>query len=143
MGGVIPRPILYKEGNIVAEMNNAVCSICGKDYHRCLSCRDSMQLHPYRMFTDTAEHYKVFQAVRGYHTGVYNRDEFKSKLQNVDLSDLETFKESVKMLIKEALKEEPVSQALAEEVAVEEKPVVRASASRRRSYKVNNEVKAE
>ena len=42
------------------------------------------------MFTDTAEHYKVFQAVRGLSTGVYSNDEFKSKLKNIDLSNYYT-----------------------------------------------------
>lgn len=146
----------------MAEKNNAVCSICGKPYHKCLSCRDSMKLQPWKMFTDTAEHYKVFQMVRAYNMGVYTKDEFKSKLNNIDLSDLEDYKENIKVLIKDVLKEdisviEPVKKV--EEPAVEmivtedvitenveteniekvekvEKPVY----SRKRNYKVNNEI---
>lgn len=128
------------------EKNNATCSICGSSYHRCLSCRDTMKLQPWKMFTDSAEHYKVFQAVRGYNTGVYTKDEFKSKLKNIDLSDLENYKENIKALIKDVLKEKSVAKtvekaeepievetvAATEEVAVE-KPVV----SRKRNYKVD------
>jgi hypothetical protein len=97
------------------------------------------------MFTDTAEHYKVFQAVRGLSTGVYSNDEFKSKLKNIDLSELENYREHIKVLIKNALKgDEPVVEVAieeaAEEITAEDVPVVKASATRKRSYKVNNEV---
>ena len=91
---------------MVAKDNNATCSICGRSYHKCLSCRDSMKLQPWRMFTDTANCYKVFQAVRGLNIGIYNKDEFKSKLKNIDLSDLESYEESIKVLIKGILQED-------------------------------------
>lgn len=112
----------------MAEKHNATCSICGKPYYVCMSCKDSMQLHPYKSFTDTAEHYKVFQVVRGFSTGVYDKDEFKSKLKNIDLSDLDSYRPHIKDLIKNALKEETV----VETSVVEATPV-----SRKRSYKVN------
>ena len=119
----------------MTEKNNAICSICEKPYHKCLSCRDSMKLQPWKMYTDSAEHYKVFQAVRGYNTGVYTKDEFKSKLKNIDLSDLENYKENVKALIKDVLKDEELvdETVLVEEEAIVETPVH----SRKRSYKVN------
>lgn len=104
-----------------------------------------MRLRPWKMFTDTAEHYKVFQAVRGLSTGVYSNDEFKSKLKNIDLSDIESYREHIKVLIQNALKEdepviEMVVEAVVEEVSTEDVPVIKASATRKRSYKVNNEV---
>ena len=122
---------------MVAENKNAICSICGRSYHRCLSCRDSMKFQPWKMFTDTAEHYKVFQAIRGLSTGVYDNEEFKSKLKNIDLSDLESYEESVKVLIKDALKE---NEPIIEEVVADEKPSGKATVARKRNYKVNNEV---
>lgn len=115
----------------MAERYNSTCSICGKPYYVCMSCKDSMQLHPYKSFTDTAEHYKVFQVVRGFSTGVYGKDEFKSKLKNVDLSDLEDYRPHIKDLIKDALKEEPIIETS----VVESTPVSRIS--RKRNYKVN------
>jgi hypothetical protein len=127
----------------MAEKKNAICSICGSSYHKCLSCRDSMKLQPWKMFTDTSEHYKVFQAVRGYSTGVYNKDEFRSRLKNIDLSDLDSYREHIKAIIKDALKEEPVVEPVIEETAtivtkeemVIEKPII----SRRRNYKTEME----
>lgn len=89
----------------MAEKNNATCSICGKDYHMCLSCKDSIQLAPWKVHTDTSEHYKVFQIIRGFSTGVYDKDEAKAKLKNVDLSDLNTFRPNIKKIVKDILKE--------------------------------------
>lgn len=129
----------------MAEKNNAVCDICGKGYYVCLSCSDAMRLHPYKSFTDTAEHFKVFQVVKGFLTGVYTKDEAKEKFKNVNLEDMESFKPHIKKIIKNILKEEKV---VAEEIATEEividettieKVVVKPTTSRKRSYKVETE----
>lgn len=124
----------------MAEKNNSTCSICGQEYYACLSCKDSVQLQPWKIYCCTADCYKVFQVVRGFSTGVYTKDEFKSKLQNVDLSNLENYKESIKALIKDALKE---NKPAVEEILTKEKPVVKAAISRKRNYKVNNETEVE
>lgn len=67
--------------------------------------------------------------VKGYNTGVYTKEEFKSKLKNIDLSNLENYRENIKVLIKDALKE-------GKEEIVAKEPVV-SSVSRKRNYKVN------
>lgn len=90
----------------MTEKNNAVCTICGNPYYVCLSCKDSMKLHPYKSFTDSAEHYKVFQVVRGLSTGVYTKEEAKDKFKNIDLSDIESFRPHIKKIIEDVLKEE-------------------------------------
>lgn len=93
----------------MAEKNNATCSICGKPYHMCLSCKDTINLSPWKIHTCTSEHYKVFQIIRGFSTGVYTKEEAKVKLNNVDLHDLESFREHIKVLIKDILKEKKVN----------------------------------
>lgn len=113
----------------MGEQNNATCSICGNPYHLCLSCKDSMKLHPWKIHCCSPDCYKTFQVVKGYNTGVYTKEEFKSKLKNIDLSNLENYKENIKVLIKDTLKEEK------EEFVVKE-PIV-SSVSRKRNYKVN------
>ena len=113
----------------MGEQNNATCSICGNPYHRCLSCKDSMKLHPWKIHCCSPDCYKTFQVVKGYNTGVYTKEEFKSKLKNIDLSNLENYKENIKVLIKDTLKEGK------EEFVVKE-PIV-SSVSRKRNYKVN------
>ena len=113
----------------MGEQNNATCSICGNPYHLCLSCKDSMKLHPWKIHCCSPDCYKTFQVVKGYNTGVYTKEEFKSKLKNIDLSNLENYRENIKVLIKDTLKEEK------EEFVVKE-PIV-SSVSRKRNYKVN------
>ena len=88
-----------KGDDVMAEKNNATCSICGKPYHMCLSCKDIMKASPWKIHTDTSEHYKVFQIIRGYNTGVYTECEAKDKLGKVDLSDFDTFRDNIKEII--------------------------------------------
>ncbi len=113
----------------MGEQNNATCSICGSPYHLCLSCKDSIKLHPWKIHCCSPDCYKTFQVVKGYNTGVYTKEEFKSKLKNIDLSNLENYRENIKVLIKDALKE-------GKEEIVAKEPVV-SSVSRKRNYKVN------
>lgn len=128
--------------------NNVTCSICGSPYHLCMSCKDSIKLHPYKIHCCSVDCYKVFQVIRGFSSGVYTKDEFKSKLKNIDLRNLDNYRENIKILIKDALKEDEivVETSVVEEdkdiVEVEtndnmviEKPVY----SRKRNYKMEAE----
>ena len=67
-----------------------------------MSCK-SHNLTPWKLHTDTAEHYKIFQILRGVFLNVYTKEEAKKKLNNIDLSDLDTFRDSVKLQIKDIL----------------------------------------
>lgn len=119
----------------MAENNNATCSICGKGYHACLSCRDSIQLAPWKVHTDTAEHYKIFQIIRGFSTGVYDKSEARDKLKNVDLSDLNELRPNIRKIIRDIMKE-PALKSVEKPVDIEvEKPVY----SRKRNYKMEAE----
>lgn len=122
----------------MAEKNNATCSICGSGYHVCHSCKDSIQLQPWKIHCCSVDCYKTYQVVRGFSTGVYTKDEFKSKLKNLNLSNLENYREHIKALIKDALRENEVVDEI---IATEEKMVVKKPTySRKRNYKVNNDV---
>lgn len=92
----------------MAEKNNATCSICGKKYYICLSCRDSMKANPWKMYTDTSEHYKISQIVKGFYNGVYSKGEANDRLKNVDLSGLDGFLPHIKDIIKDIIKEDEV-----------------------------------
>ena len=108
--------------------NNAVCSICGNPYYMCLSCKDLANLNPWKRHTDTVSCYQVFQVVKGFSTGVYDKEEFKSKLKTIDLSNLENYREHIKILIKDALKDDEVVEDVVEPVSI----------PRKKNYKVNN-----
>lgn len=118
----------------MSEQINAYCTVCGNGYHLCLSCKDKMKLQPWKMFVDTAEHYKIHQIIHGFSTKVYTKDEVRSKLKNIDLSDLETFKPNIKAIIKDILKEKSVVNAKV--VTVKNDSAVTASVSRKKDCKV-------
>lgn len=90
----------------MTEKNNATCKICGTPYYMCLSCKEFRQLYPYKLHTDTAEHFKIYQILQGYSTKVYTKDDAKARLQNVDLSDIDTFKYYVRDNIQDIIKED-------------------------------------
>ena len=87
----------------MGSLYNATCDICGRPYELCLVCRDMMALRPWRTHTDTSEHYKVYQVLLGYNTGVYDIAEAKAKLLNIDLSDKDTYATEIKEVINEIL----------------------------------------
>lgn len=106
----------------MAEKNNATCSICGSPYHVCFSCKDSINITPWKLHTDTSEHYKIYQILRGFSTGVYDKDEAKERLKKVDLSDLNSFRPHIKKTIKDILKE-PVVKTIKPEITVAEENI--------------------
>lgn len=125
----------------MSEQINAYCTICGNGYHMCLSCKDKMRMSPWKMYTDSAEHYKIHQIIYGLSTKVYTEDEALLKLKNVDLSDLETFKPNIKAIIKGILEKEKIKEeAVVEKAETEKKVAVEKPVySRKRNYKVETE----
>lgn len=83
------------------EKNNATCSICGKGYYKCIACKDMMNLNPWKKHTCTSEHYKIYQVIHGYNTKVYDKEDAKSKLQMIDLSDFDNLRDNIKNIINE------------------------------------------
>lgn len=110
----------------MAEKNNAHCTICGKPYYVCLSCLDSMRLSPWKIHTDTVEHFKISQIVYGVSTNIYTKDEARTKLKNVNLDDMDTFRPHIKQIIEDILKEEKPIVKTAKKVKpiVEVEPII-------------------
>lgn len=86
--------------------NNATCAICGKEYEMCYSCKDAKKSAPWKLHCDTAEHYKVYQIVNGYTSGIYTKDEALDRLKNVDLSDMSAFRAHIKSIVVDILHED-------------------------------------
>lgn len=83
---------------------NAVCDICGRPYKVCRTCKEIKEFIPWRTVTDTLQHYQIFLVLSEY-TKTKDKEEAKERLSNCDLSDLETFNERVKTVIKEIIEE--------------------------------------
>ena len=153
----------------MANKVNSTCSICGKGYYKCLSCQSEINAAPWKRYTDTSEHYKIFQVIRGYNTGLYTKEQAKERLQTIDLSDLNELREDIRKKIEYIMKEENnickveepvieepmvVEQVVVEQI-IEESPVVetevvrpsyvnrRKKYSERKTFKVEAEVQAE
>lgn len=86
----------------MAENINAHCDICGVGYHVCNSCADQLKLRPWRVVTDTVDHYKIFLAIHTYSvTG--NKAKAKKELEKCNLTDKETFRPDIKAVIAEIM----------------------------------------
>lgn len=140
----------------MAEKYNATCSICGSPYYKCISCRDTMSLSPWKAFCCSSQHYQVHQVIRGFNSGVYTKDEAKNKLKNINLNDIESFRPHIKQIVKDILKEEKITvefdvvenvvkienDVVVENIEKVEEPedVIKTTYSRKRNFKVDNEI---
>ena len=87
---------------------NAECDICGKKYHACNTCPDSLTLKPWRSVTDTIEHYKIFLVLSEY-TNTKDKVKAKAELEKCNLSDKETFNANIKAIIDEIMADTQVA----------------------------------
>ena len=102
---------------------NATCDICGKKYHVCNSCKEIKSFTPWRTVTDTLQHYAIFLAL-----SQYTKTKDKEKAQRLAvlciqgiLSDLESFNDNIKTVIKEIM-EEPEIKVIEPTIKIENKP---------------------
>ena len=95
---------------------NATCDICGKKYHVCNSCKEVKSFTPWRTVTDTMQHYLIFLALSEY-TKTKDKEKAKEELSKCDLSELDTFNENIKTVIKEIMAEgkEKIVETVSEE----------------------------
>lgn len=89
----------------MSEEINAYCDICGRGYHICRSCRDITSFTPWRVITDTREHYKIFLVLSEYNQ-TKDKNIAKDALLTCDLSELESFNDNIKRAIKEIMADE-------------------------------------
>lgn len=94
----------------MAEKLNAKCSICGKAYAMCCTCDKNNGTSIWKLHCDTAEHYKIFQIIKGYTLGVYDKEEAKKRFDIVDLSDIDDLRDGIKDIIKDIIEGEKVER---------------------------------
>lgn len=78
---------------------NHWCVVCGKGYHACDSCNKERSFTPWRVLTDTIEHYKIFMILKNYNNQLISKESAQEKLLSMDLTDMEFFKESAKKVL--------------------------------------------
>ena len=100
----------------MAQELNATCDICGKKYHICSSCKEVKSFTPWRTVTDTMQHYLIFLALSEY-TKTKDKEKAKEELSKCDLSELDTFNENIKTVIKDIMAEgkEKIVETVSEE----------------------------
>lgn len=100
----------------MAQELNATCDICGKPYRVCNSCKEVKSFTPWRTVTDTMQHYLIFLALSEY-TKTKDKEKAKEELSKCDLSELDTFNENIKTVIREIMAEgkEKIVETVSEE----------------------------
>ena len=92
---------------------NATCIVCGKKYHLCIACeRSKSSWKTWKSITDTENCYKIYQILTDYNFDKISKDEARSLLEELDLSEIDSFKESVKKQIKDIMKNKKVSKSI-------------------------------
>lgn len=82
------------------------CIVCGKEYEVCADCS---QIKNWRAFTDTIEHYKVFDILRRFNNKKISREIAKEEFKdnNINIDGWENWLENCKVPMTEIMKEEP------------------------------------
>ena len=85
---------------------NAKCEICGKMYHMCNSCADSLTFKPWRSVVDSIEHFKIYIVLSDYTNKHISKGEAKQELEKCNISDYKTFEPHIVKAIDEILKDD-------------------------------------
>lgn len=104
----------------MSERINHWCIICGKGYHACDSCSEIKEFKPWRTVTDTVQHYQIYAVIKEYNGKLIDKKEAKTMLNNigVDLKQVSAFKEDVRNVLNEILREEKTAAKSAKKTVV-------------------------
>lgn len=98
------------------EKLNATCDICGKKYHVCQSCKDIASFTPWRVVTDTLNHYLIFVALSNY-TKTKDKRKAQEELSLCDLSDKNEFVPKIQNTLEEIFSIELVNETSEENIS--------------------------
>ena len=82
---------------------NHVCKVCGTPYYACESCEKH---NTYKTVCESENHYKIYNIVVLYLRKLYTKQEAKNALSDCDLSDIDSYKESIVRVVNEIKKED-------------------------------------
>lgn len=78
---------------------NHWCVVCGKGYHACDSCNKEKSYTPWRVLTDTIEHYKIFMILKNYNNKLISKEHAQEMLLSLDLTGMELYKDGAKNVL--------------------------------------------
>lgn len=85
------------------------CRICGKKYKVCDRCETARNRTPWRVITDTAEHYQIWIIIRQYKQNLITKEEAKEMLSNIPFqNELDAFIPAIKDTINSIMTEEEI-----------------------------------
>lgn len=88
----------------MSEYLNATCSICGKKYHVCASCRDTRLFQAWKSVTDSPICWQIYGIIYDYNRGKIKKNEAKAELNKIKLPDIS--QDHIKKAIDEIMFEE-------------------------------------
>lgn len=94
---------------------NATCAICGKPYNMCYSCDKKNAQLVWKRFCCCPEHYKIYQLVHGYTTGLYTKSEAKRKLKNIDTSDIDELRSHIRDILMDIMGSDKSGKSVVED----------------------------
>lgn len=104
----------------MAEYLNAKCSICGEKYHVCDDCLNTRTFTPWRKIACSINCYKIFIALNDFTNKRETKERTRQFLSELDLSELESFEENIKLKIKEIMSQPKRKTRDVKEVKVSE-----------------------
>lgn len=129
----------------MSEKYNATCAICGQPYKICRTCQEIKSFTPWRTITDTLQHYSLFLVLSEY-SRTKDKAKAKDELSKCDLSEKELFKDSVKNMIDEIMKEDTIKiieetseETVEENVEIKPQKATRKSRTSVRQSEVTND----
>lgn len=105
---------------------NHICKVCGVPYYACDSCDKHKT---FKSMCESENHYNIYNTVVLFSRGLYSKEEACRALNSCDLSDVLTYKESVRNIINNIMKNDikknkRKSVAIKESVNLTDEPVV-------------------
>lgn len=79
----------------MGETKKATCSICGKQYDLCLSCRKELSIKPWKEVADTENCYKLYMCLLQFNNGHLSKDEAKKQVEKINYNP-EDLRDSVR-----------------------------------------------
>ena len=98
--------------------NLTKCAVCDNTYSYCPNCANT---HAWKFYTDSHECYQIFMAIMEYKKGLISKDEARKQLERLGFtsnSNLERYKPSIAVKIKEIFTADKADINIAEEKTV-------------------------